>query len=215
MAVKFRQSTTSVSEASVIKANAMVQIATIEAMKKKAPRFDKQRFEKAISYVLGLTSHHDDFYPLSKKAFFDAGVVFEVLPNIPGSKTNGATKKVGDNLLLMVNDRGTSADSFWFSLFHEIGHIHHGDYGISFEDESGIDEDAADEYAADCLIPREPYLAFVKRGDFTPSAVIRFASRINRDPGLVVGRLQNDNHVLYSNQALNRYKCRYKVCVSY
>ena len=214
MAVKFRQSAPSVSEASIIKANAMVQIATIEAMKKNAPKFDKQRFEEAVSYILGLTSKHKDFYPLAQKAFFAAGVVFEVLPNIPGSKTNGATKKIGDNLLLMVNDRGTTADSFWFSLFHEIGHIHYGDYGISFEDEAGKEEDAADEYAENCLIPREPYMAFVKRRDFSPSAVIRFSSRINRDPGLVVGRLQNDNYVNYSNQALNRYKCKYKVCVS-
>lgn len=33
----------------------------------------------------------------------------------------------------MVNDRRLNSDTFWFTLFHEIGHIIHGDYGISFE----------------------------------------------------------------------------------
>lgn len=39
--------------------------------------------------------------------------------------------------MLMVNDRRLNADSFWFTLFHEIGHIINGDYGISFEKETG------------------------------------------------------------------------------
>lgn len=37
----------------------------------------------------------------------------------------------------MVNDRRLYADSFWFTLFHEIGHILSGDYGVSFDMEMG------------------------------------------------------------------------------
>ena len=66
------------------------------------------------------------------------------MPNIAGSRTNGATKKIGNNIMLMVNDRRLNADSFWFTLFHEIGHIMNGDYGISFEKETGVQEEAAE-----------------------------------------------------------------------
>lgn len=33
--------------------------------------------------------------------------------------------------MLMVNDRRLNSDTFWFTLFHEIGHIMNGDFGIS------------------------------------------------------------------------------------
>ena len=60
-----------------------------------------------------------------------------ILPNLSGSKINGATKKIGKNVMLMVSDRRLYSDTFWFTLFHEIGHIMNGDYGISFDKETG------------------------------------------------------------------------------
>lgn len=80
-----------------------------------------------------LTGKSRRFLSIVRKAFLETGVIFVILPNIAGSKTNGATKKIGENIMLMVNDRRLNADSFWFTLFHEIGHIINGDYGISFE----------------------------------------------------------------------------------
>ena len=53
-----------------------------------------------------------------------------------------------------------ACDIALISLFHEIGHIINGDYGITF-DEEGY-EDAADRYAADKLIPPEKYQTFIQ-----------------------------------------------------
>ncbi|MDO4299416.1 MAG: ImmA/IrrE family metallo-endopeptidase [Lachnospiraceae bacterium] len=44
----------------------------------------------------------------------------------------------------MVNDRRHYADTFWFTLFHEIGHIMSGDYGITFRENKNQSEDEAD-----------------------------------------------------------------------
>lgn len=211
MAVSFRKSNTSLTEASTIKANAMVQIAANIALKTNAPKFNKKTFEHAVEYALSLTKNHRDFYSLIKKRFLDAGVIFVILPNIPGSKTNGATKKIGDNILLMVSDRRLYSDVFWFTLFHEIGHIMNGDYGISFELEEGEIEDIANKYAADTLIPPMQYCAFVKEGIFNSITIRKFAENINRDPGIVLGRLQNDKKVQYDDWALNSLKHKYKV----
>ncbi|HAR78114.1 MAG TPA: hypothetical protein DCR88_06395 [Anaerostipes hadrus] len=52
------------------------------------------------------------------------------------------TKKMGKNIMLMVNDRRLYSDTFWFTLLHEIGHIINKDYGISFEKETGEQEKA-------------------------------------------------------------------------
>ena len=105
MSVCFRSSTRELEESSIVKANTMVQIATNKALAIEAPKFNKKKFEEAVQYALTLTKNHKEFYPLIRKAFEEAGVIFVILPNISGSKINGATKKVGDNIMLMVNDR--------------------------------------------------------------------------------------------------------------
>lgn len=107
------------------------------------------------------------------------------------------------------------SDTFWFTLFHEIGHIINGDYGITFENEHAGQEDAADKYAEDKLIPPGEYEAFVRMNEFSENAIRRFAERIDRDPGIVLGRLQNDQIVPFTNVALSKaLKHKYKVITS-
>ncbi len=211
MAVSFRSANEKLTEASTVKANVMVQIATNKTLKTDVPKFNKKRFEEAADYALSLTREHEEFYPLIKKAFLDAGVMFVILPNISGSKTNGATKKVGDNIMLMVNDRRLNADSFWFTLFHEIGHIINGDYGISFEKETGEQEDAADRYAEDKLIPPDKYQEFLKNKKYDLQSIMTFANQIERDPGIVLGRLQKDGIVGFDDWTMKPLRHKYKV----
>lgn len=71
----------------------MVQIAINKALKQNVPKFNKKEFERAISYALTLTKNHNNFYPLLKEAFFNAGVIFVVLPNISGQEQMEQLKK--------------------------------------------------------------------------------------------------------------------------
>lgn len=214
MAVSFRSASNKISDANVVKANAMVQIAINNALTIDAPKYNKLKFKQAVDYALSLTKNHEDFYPLIKNAFLEAGVIFVILPNLPGSKINGATKKLEKNVMLMVNDRRLNSDTFWFTLFHEIGHIIHGDYGISFEKESGEKEEIADGYAADSLIDPDEYERFVKRKVFSLAAIKAFADSIDRDPGIVLGRLQNDGLVRYDDCTLQTLRHKYRVKIS-
>ncbi len=215
MAVSFRSAAQNMNEASTVRANAMVQIAINQALKTTAPKFNKASFEQAIQFALTLTTNHKDFFPLIKKSFADAGVIFIILPNLPGSGINGATKKIGQNVLLMVNDRRLYSDTFWFTLFHEIGHIINGDYGISFETNNLGKEDFADKYAENQLIPLDKYQEFLKRNSFTEYSIKEFAKSIHRDPGIILGRLQKDKIIPYNHSALsNALRHRYKIYVS-
>ena len=214
MAVSFRSATGEMSEANIVKANTMVQIATNIALKTEAPKFNKSLFEEAVRYALTLTKDHSTFYPLIKEAFCKVGVIFVILPNISGSKINGATKKVGNNIMLLVNDRRLNSDTFWFTLFHEIGHIMNGDYGISFDSESGEQEEIADKYAEDMLIPCDQYQQFIAENRFDIQSIRSFAKRIDRDPGIVLGRLMNDGKVSYDDWSLNPLRHKYKVKIA-
>ena len=113
--------------------------------------------------------------------------------------------------MLMVNDRRLNSDTFWFTLFHEIGYIMNGDYGISFDSESGEQEEIADKYAEDMLIPYEQYKKFIEENRFDIRSIKIFAKEIDRDPGIVLGRLLNDGKVDYNDWTLNDLRYKYKV----
>lgn len=211
MAVSFRSSTEELTVANIIKANTMVQIATNKALRVNAQKFNKHKFEDAVKYALTLTKNHNEFYPLLYKSFLEAGVIFIILPNLSGSKINGATKKIGDSIMLMVNDRRLNADSFWFTLFHEIGHIINGDYGISFEKETGAQEELANRYAEDSLIPSQQYQEFKNKNQFDLQSIRFFSNQINRDPGIVLGRLQNDGIIGFDDWTMKSLRHKYKV----
>jgi HTH-type transcriptional regulator/antitoxin HigA len=210
LATKFRSSSATLVTKNIIKANAMTQIAINEARACNAPKYDKKRFEKAVEFALTQTRNHEGFYPLVRDAFLDAGVVLVILPNMPGSKINGATKRLGDSIMLMVNDRHRYADVFWFTLLHEIGHIMNGDFGISLENETGESENEADRFARDKLIDPEKYQNFVSQGLFTRSSILEFADEIDRDPGIILGRLQHDGYVRHGTNLESLYS-RYRI----
>lgn len=211
LAVSFRSAKGDLTEVDTVKANAMVQIAVNKAMTVEAPKYNKREFEKAVEYALTLTRDHANFYNLIYQRFLEAGVILEILPNIEGSSTNGATKKIGNNVMLMVNDRRLHADSFWFTLFHEIGHIINGDFGISLDQDKGELEEKADKYAEDSLIPHDQYIEFLNDKKYDLDAIMNFAKKIGRDPGIVLGRLQNDGYADSSNQALAKLRHKYRV----
>lgn len=209
MTVSFRSSGNGMSESNTVRANAMVQIAINQALNVKAPKFNRRKFEKAAEYALTLTMDHENFIPLIRDAFQDAGVVLIILPNLPGSGINGATKKIGQNIMLMVNDRRLYSDTFWFTLFHEIGHIINGNYGITFSENQ---EKTADRYAEDKLIPPESYARFTQIGVYTEASIREFSLSIKRDPGIVLGRLLSDKKVPFSDVLLTRaLRHKYKI----
>ena len=211
MAVSFRSSESDLKESNIVKANAMVQLAVNEALGTDAPKYDEKKFKAAVQYALTLTSNHSDFYPLVRDAFKDAGVIFVVLPNISGSKTNGATKRLGSKIMLMVNDRCSYSDIFWFTLLHEAGHILNKDFGISFDIDTGDKESVADQYAQDALIDPVAYKAFVQDGHFSPKNIKSFAREIDRDPGIVVGRLMRDELIDHSDKQASQLRSQYAI----
>lgn len=212
LAVNFRSYTEDLTRSNIVNANAMVQIAINLAIKNETPKYNKKRFEKAVSFALTQTKNHGTFLSLIKEAFRKAGVVLVVLPNLKNSGINGATKKINGKMMLMVNDRRHYADTFWFTLFHEIGHIMNGDLGITFNNEA---EDDADLYAQRALIPQEKYEEFISRHKhFGEDAIVSFANSIDQDPGIILGRLMKDNRVGYAETCLsNKLRHKYKVVI--
>jgi len=103
-------------------------------------------------------------------------------------------------------------DHLWFALFHELGHLLlHGKRLFVLEGIDGLDakqEEEANHFAADQLIPQTAEYAAFKSGNLTQRAVQTFAAKLGISPGIVVGRLQNDGRIPWQS-SLNQLKIHY------
>ncbi len=131
----------------------------------------------------------------------ECGIKFSIVRNFRGAPVQGVIKKNDDGTLnLLMTTRQKFADIFWFTFFHEIGHIINGDIEdklVDYYSAKGEVEDRADRFAANTLIDPVDYEEFVGRKDFTLPSIKRFSVQQNIPNYILIGRLQRDGHVEY------------------
>jgi Zn-dependent peptidase ImmA (M78 family) len=112
--------------------------------------------------------------------------------------------------LILLSFRYLTDDHFWFTFFHEAGHLLlHDTESLLLEGIGAIsdnEESEANAFAADILIPpehRKAMLALPVDG----KVVMRFAKDIGVSPGVVVGQMQHDGRL--TPRQLNKLKKRF------
>jgi Zn-dependent peptidase ImmA (M78 family) len=123
---------------------------------------------------------------------------------LPKTRLSGATRWLGkDKALIQLSLRHKRDDHFWFSFFHEAGHILlHGKKQWFLDDAkigAGEAEEEANAFAADFLIDPGEFNLFCDQSDYGSVAIKRFAQEQGIAPGIVVGRLQHEGLVEYRN----------------
>jgi HTH-type transcriptional regulator/antitoxin HigA len=177
--------------------------------------FDRRKLRGSLNAIRGLsTKSAREFEPELKRVLAGCGVSLVMLPHFPKTYAQGATFWMKPNRpVLLMSYRGRWADVFWFSLFHEIGHILlHGKK--TFIDDQGLGggasryEKEANEFAAEALLPARQFRIFIRQADFSRAAIERFAGQIGLSRGIVIGRLQHDGRISQASQ-LNRLRDKY------
>lgn len=146
-----------------------------------------------------------------KRIFAECGITFQVVKNFTGAPVQGFIKKNDENIILSMTIRGAFSDIFWFTLFHEIGHLLNGDIinsnFIDFTDVKSDMERKADEFAKEALIDEDEYKKFINHQKLTEKSIIDFAKSQGVQPFVVVGRIQKEsnNFRIFSNLR-KRYK---------
>jgi addiction module HigA family antidote len=141
-----------------------------------------------------------------------AGVAVVYVPQVKGCCASGVTRWLSaSKALLQLSDRYKTEDHFWFTFFHEAGHILLHRKKAVFLEAGGSETDEereADRFARDLLISDVEYSRFcddVSAG-VTSSSVQAFAERVGVAPGIVVGRLQHEKKLRFDR--LNELKRR-------
>lgn len=177
-------------------------------------KFDKAYTDSLINDIKQIMCCRDaDIQKDLKCVMKKYGIDFSIAPNFRGAPVQGYISQKDEGAYKMVlTIRGSFADIFWFSLFHEIGHIVNGDIGKSLRFiDVGSDcnkEEAADFFARNMLLSPESYKAFIEIGDFSIEKIKKYAESQNVMPYIVIGRLQKENYLDYKTYC--NYKLRYK-----
>lgn len=190
---------------------AWAQKAKLEARTIKTSLIDLKTLKKRLAEIRSMTSMNPaDFCPRLIEMLASCGIALVFLPHIGGSFLHGATFYDGDKIVVGLTVRGKDADKFWFSLFHELGHILLGHInqsnGTTIEDEN-----AADNFAKETLIPTAEFNAFTSLNDFSKASIYSFAQEQNILCGIVVGRLQKEGFINYNR--CNDLKTKYALSV--
>jgi len=87
--------------------------------------FSEPRLRAALPELRRLTTKMPTvFEPAVKNTLASAGVALALLPHLPKTQANGAARWLSpEQALIQLSLRGKWADIFWFTLFHEIGHL--------------------------------------------------------------------------------------------
>lgn len=176
--------------------------------------FDRERFLATLNTARELTLETDPgiFLPRLKDLFAECGVAFVIERAPSGCPVEGAVRWLSPNkALIQLSGRYLRGDSFWFSFFHECGHIAlHGKKILFLEEKglSGAEEDEADRFAADRLIQPSAWAAF-QPAIISEQVIEEFARFVGIHPGIVLGRLQNEKRIPWKTR-LNRLKAQYQ-----
>ncbi|SRR5258708_15525485 len=171
-------------------------------------------FKSALDSIRALTREGDPkrFLPTLQESCAKTGVAVVIVRSPNGSRASGATRFLSKNkALLLLSFRYLSDDQFWFSFFHEAGHLLLHDTNDVFlegvENDDAAKEREANEFAFRLLIPPEFQNDFLRlpRNGF---ALARFAKRVGIAPGIVVGQLQY--HGRLKPNHFNNLKRRYE-----
>lgn len=187
--------------------------AEIEASMMSCARWDRDAMEAGLGVLRRLTLLRKPsmFLPRLRSICADAGVAVVVLRAPQGCRASGAARFVSpDRAMVVLSFRHLSEDHFWFTFFHEVGHLLlHGPSATFVDSESSATDDKereANRFAATTLVPADRRDEMERLGARS-HAVLRFAASVGISPGIVVGQLQH--HGLLGPANLNFLKRRY------
>jgi HTH-type transcriptional regulator/antitoxin HigA len=190
---------------------AWLRLGEVAAKKQDLPAFDKGVFKKVLASMRSLMSLHPG--ELQKSMVSEcrkAGVSLVFIKELPRTRVHGAVRWVGENPIIQLSCRYKVEDIFWFTFFHEAGHVLlHGKRDVFLEDDGGGDdkEREADAFATSQLIPELQWRRFVATAHFSEPSVQTFADTLGIPAGIVVGRLQHEGIISFSR--FNHLKRRF------
>lgn len=185
---------------------AWLRAGEIKAAQIKTEKFDREKLISSIPKLRSLSRKSPEVYGKEiQNILAECGVAVLYTTYFEKTHVHGATRWINpDKALIQLSLLYKWEDVFWFSLFHELGHIiKHGKKDEFLEFKNGSDElsekkeKEADEFAKNHLISPDD-LSKLKL--LTVSSIEKFAKDIDIATGIVAGRVAHELSVRGEDQ---------------
>ena len=174
----------------------------------KTSEYDEQGVLDAIEPLRECTARKvENSIPDAQSICASVGIAFVLVPAFSNTGISGCARWLSSNkALIALSNRYKSDDRLWFTFFHELAHILVHRKTHAFVLDNAVDdlsdkvvdptiqkqEDEANRFAADTLIPPDDLAKFINEEKFTNESIKKFSEYIGVGPGIVVGRLQHE-----------------------
>lgn len=128
-----------------------------------------------------------------------AGIPLVIEPHLSHTHLDGAAILIHENRpIIGLTVRHDRLDNFWFTLMHELAHVHlhsslHMEFFDDFDEQATEDprEKEADALAGEVLIPQTIWMKSAARLSKLPQAAELLARQLNVHPAIVAGRMRH------------------------
>jgi len=199
--VAFRRSPTFVASPGAVAS--WLRVGEIKGQQIQCQPFNRTLFKSNLDIIRGMTT--DDPEDIKKNLVNickSSGVAVVFVAELPKTHLSGATQWLSpDKALIQLSCRHKSDDHFWFTFFHESGHILlHGKKDVFIEEQNGTGdapEREADAFASQTLVPPAKMKAFLGQWAGDETTLVKFAKSLGIAAGIVVGQLQHRSVIAY------------------
>lgn len=170
-----------------------------ESEKQKLSEFDTEDLtEEFISSLVNITQF-DDGPRMAIELLAQRGIAVVIMQHLPKTYLDGAAlRNRKGNPVIGLTLRHDRLDNFWFTLFHELGHVKmhleqnpDGFFDDTESNDNKKEEGEANSFALNHLIPHDQW--GILRETIKKTAEIRKeAKRLAIHPAIIAGRLRNE-----------------------
>lgn len=193
--VEFRISLASIHNQHAI--SAWLRQAEVQAKSISAKSYSDKVFKAKLPVIKKImTEHPEGFYQKLRNVCLEAGVKVVYVPCLPKAPINGATRWINDHPVIQLSGRHKRNDIFWFTFFHEAGHIlKHGKKeifleNIEYSDKDDRKEQEANDFAVEWTLSEAQEVEICSIPSISESHVLYYARKFETHPAIIVGRLQ-------------------------
>jgi plasmid maintenance system antidote protein VapI len=179
------------------------------------PKYDEAQLRNELSAIRSLILLKDVtiLFPKLVRILRRCGVALVYSPSPKGCRASGATFFVEGMPVVVLSGRHKTEDHFWFTLFHELGHVllHSGgvhiDIDLSSQGTLDQEEQEANDFAMEIIIPSADRHLLEKLSIRNWRQIPRVARDLGLSTGVLIGQLQHLGSIHYSQ--LNKFKVKY------
>ncbi len=192
------------------------RVISVAQKKKPKGKYKAGRIDEDFMRGLARLSVFENGPVLACQYLDEQGVAVVIEEHLPSTHLDGSAILTGlEYPVVGLTLRHDRIDNFWFTLMHELAHVHlHFDKGVSqfyddldVGDQDDMREQQADATASEALIPQVEWRKSPASKLKSPDAVLHLANKLAIHPAIVAGRIRHeskDYRIL--NQFLGRNK---------